>query len=735
MENQIEAHIPTVSWPTAFLRIVLRVDKSKLNSLGMVVRNSAAVALPLGIGIAIGHPLGAVAVTTGALNVAYSDGHDPYAQRARRMLIWSFLGAFAVFLGSVTGNYHLLAIVVASGWALVAGLLVSISGRAADLGLNTLVTLIVYAARGAMSPKGAFYAGLLVLAGGLLQTACALLSWPLKRYSPERRAIGRLYLDLAEQVKQHPENLLSVPLQPPSPEVQDTISALGRDHSPEGERFRLLYDQAERLRFSVYSVSRLQVTARRELHVRQTPESEVATKLEQILDAAQQILRCVGESLLEDSESAIQPELLEQLQLHVRAAQTSKKQSGSALATELAAAADVMAGQLRVVAQLANSTTTAGAEEFARREFAPPLKLQVRSWLATLRANLHLQSPALRHGIRLAICVAIGDTIGRTINTQRNYWLPMTVAVVLKPDFTTTISRGVLRLGGTFVGLLLATALYHLFTPTALAELILVGLFTFLLRYVGPANYGIFSVAVSGLIVFLIGITGVPPAEVVGQRAINTAAGGLFALLAYALWPTWERSQVSDVMAEMIDRSRDYFRAVAQAMDGSQGDPTAQLDRTRDAWRQARSNAEASVDRLSSEPGAQPARMNLLTSMLASSHAFVRMTMSLEAGLAQKAAKPLLSEFAGFAHDVEFTLYYLSAALRGSQAASQTLPQLREDHRRLVDAYQNLALDTDHVLIETDRLTVALNTLREQVMRYVSLVESVPAQPPRTSIE
>src|SRR5579884_4163100 len=174
-----QVHLP--AWIRAFWRVLTRIDKSRRNSFGMAFRNSAAVALPLGIGVAIGHPLAAVAITTGALNVSYSDGRDPYAHRARRMVTWSVLGAVAVFLGSATGNHHLLAIFVALAWSMMAGLLVSISTRAGDLGLNTLVTLIVYQARGALSPKGAFYASLLVLGGGLLQTAFALLSWPVRR--------------------------------------------------------------------------------------------------------------------------------------------------------------------------------------------------------------------------------------------------------------------------------------------------------------------------------------------------------------------------------------------------------------------------------------------------------------------------------------------------------------------------------------------------------------------------
>jgi hypothetical protein len=94
--------------------------------------------------------------------------------------------------------------------------------------------------------------------------------------------------------------------------------------------------------------------------------------------------------------------------------------------------------------------------------------------------------------------------------------------------------------------------------------------------------------------------------------------------------------------------------------------------------------------------------------------------MELEAELTQAPrheAPPALQQFS---HDVEFTLYYLSAALRGSVAAAETLPKLREDHRKLIEAKQSLAPDEDLVLLETERITTALNTLREQVMRFIA---------------
>jgi uncharacterized membrane protein YccC len=204
------------------------------------------------------------------------------------------------------------------------------------------------------------------------------------------------------------------------------------------------------------------------------------------------------------------------------------------------------------------------------------------------------------------------------------------------------------------------------------------------------------------------------------QRALNTAAGGLFALIAYVVWPTWERTTIDESLAQMLDCCRHYFHAVVLRYESDDEKVTLDLDRERDEWRRMRSNAEASVDRFSSEPGVGGARLELLTSIMASSHAFAEATMELEAGMVQTPAHQSPPAFRNFANDVEFTLYFLAAALRGSSINTSTLPPLRQDHTRLLQARAEFSPEDEFVITQSDRLTSALNTLREQVTRYVA---------------
>jgi uncharacterized membrane protein YccC len=112
---------------------------------------------------------------------------------------------------------------------------------------------------------------------------------------------------------------------------------------------------------------------------------------------------------------------------------------------------DALAGQLRSAVELAAHTTRAGQADFDRQEAAQPWHLRLGGAFAVLRANLSLSSAAFLHALRLAACVAIADILARYLGWQRAYWA--TVAIALKPDYSATHSRGVLRLAGTFAGL------------------------------------------------------------------------------------------------------------------------------------------------------------------------------------------------------------------------------------------------------------------------------------------
>lgn len=706
-------------------RILTFFDKKKM-SPALALRNTAGVVLPLAAGYMLGMPRAGLAMASGALNVSYSDGQDPYAQRAKRMLASTLWCGIAVLLGGLSGHHNVVAVAIVTVWAFAAGMLVSLGSTPADVGVISTVTLVVYAAQPLTPEQAAISAGL-ALAGGILQIGLSVALWPVRKYEPERRALGALFEALAEAASRPLQALSAPPATIESMRAQEMLAGLGRDETLEGVRHRAILNQAERIRLSVTMLGRLRARMERE----KRPHDAIEV-IDKYLANAAIILRDIGHALI--AGKPIGPEndrLVLATALAYQIREDNLGNGGSflaAVARDARFQMDALSGQLRAAIDLASRTTPEGEAEFAKEEARQPLSLRFGSRLATLRGNLNLRSVAFRHAVRLAACVALGDMVGRSFDWRRSYWIPMTIVVVLKPEFATTFSRGILRIAGTIAGVLVATALFHFLPTNTVTEIVLIGAFMFLMRWVGPANYGVFALTVSALVVLLLAVNGVSPKQVIAARGLNTAAGGALALLVYAAWPSWERKRVSELFAQMLDAYRASFHSIVESYPNPDKTSSKERIRTRQNARTARSNLEASLDRAGVEPGTTVGEMNRWNAMLASSHRFAHAMMALEAGVSRTREAPPRPEFQTFAADVEKTLSLLAEALRGGHVPSREFPDLREDYQRLVQGGDAQSERYGLVNVEADRMTNSLNTLRETIMEPVrmDLVNKIP---------
>ncbi|HKF26517.1 MAG TPA: FUSC family protein [Candidatus Acidoferrum sp.] len=714
------AHGDSITRLQALWPIVTHVDRSKIN-LAQAVRNTLGVVAPLIVGYCMGMPRGGLAMASGALNASYSDGSDPYEQRAKRMLASAVWCSAAVLLGGLTAHSNLASVLVAAAWTFVAGMLVALGTAAADVGVISTVVLVVFAAQ-PLTPRQAVEAAGLALCGGLLQIFLSVALWPVRRYEPERRALGALYAELA-RIATHPAEATSAPLGTREiAQAHDALVNLAADMSLAALRYRSLLSQAERIRLSLVTLARL-----RHRLTREDAFHPAIAALDQFRENAGNLLEAVAQSLFSGKGPGLAADRLAlglalAQRLAIDDASTTLTFS-SAVRRDMKFQADALGGQLRAVLELAQNATPRGQEDFAKREAARPLWLRFAGRLATLRANLTLDSVVFRHALRLMLCVAAGEAFGRMLHPYRAYWVPMTVVLVLKPEFAVTFSRGVLRITGTLIGLLLATALFHFLPIHTATEIALIGLFTFLVRSVGPANYGIFGVTISALVVLLISLTGIAPKEVIHARAVNTVLGGVLALAAYAAWPSWERHRLAELFATLLEAYRKSFVAIKSALLQPGPNLARERERTRQAARTARTNLETSLERLAVEPGVTQEQIAQANAMLASSHRFAHAMMALEAGIPVPSAQgevqaPARREFQAFAEAAEKTLQLLSAKIRGEKVAERDFPDLRGSYLRLASSGDPTLERYALTNVEADRMTNSLNTLREQVLAW-----------------
>src|SRR5437660_6010687 len=396
------------------------------------------------------------------------------------MLSSSALCALAVLLGALSGSHNVAAVIIATVWAFAAGMLVAAGTTAADLGVISLVTLLIYAAQ-PLTAQQALISSALALGGGLLQTALSVALWPVQRNEPERRALANFFLELARAAEQPLSATSAPPVTVHSTQAQEALSGLDRESSIEAVRYRALLSQAERIRLSLLMLSRLHLRMQRE-----SPTESGVQILGYYLKKAAQVLQAISNSLISETPAEACKEILaacEALTLGLRREADSLPTSFLAAVTRDARfQMDALNGQLRAALDLTANATPAGQAAFAKQEAKQPWSLRFSGLLVTLRANLNLQSSAMRHAIRLAAMVALGNGLEGAFYWHRSYWLPMTIVLVLKPEFTTTLSRGLLRIGGTIVGLLLATALFPFLPVSPTVHAVLIFLFALLSR-------------------------------------------------------------------------------------------------------------------------------------------------------------------------------------------------------------------------------------------------------------
>jgi hypothetical protein len=160
--------------------------------------------------------------------------------------------------------------------------------------------------------------------------------------------------------------------------------------------------------------------------------------------------------------------------------------------------------------------------------------------LGSARSCLSLRTPVCLYSLRIALTVAAATEFYRHAGMLSGYWVPMTALLVVRADLYQTLTRGAMRMTGTIVGAGLAGLMAAHLHPSPWILGALVVFFAWWSFAVLNVNYALFTLTLTAYVVFLLALSGLPPAEVVHRRALYTLLGGALALAAYAdvFWKT-----------------------------------------------------------------------------------------------------------------------------------------------------------------------------------------------------
>jgi uncharacterized membrane protein YccC len=449
--------------------------------------------------------------------------------------------------------------------------------------------------------------------------------------------------------------------------------------------FARLLEEAERVRLTLTILA----SSSRQL-TKEQQEGSANDHLGRIIHASAGELRTIAQALQPSrhfteasspgpSEEAIQQSLAELRKL----AQTS---GGKPEIERLLPYCTALLSELRMARRLAISWRDARQGWPLRIYFPYPLppRLHLADPWSNMRANLTWQSSAFRHALRLGIALSLATALYLVFHlpVERGYWIPLTVVLVLRSDFITTFTRGIARLLGTTLGAVLTTLLVVALTPSQPVLVAIITIAAYLMYSTLLANYTIFSAAVAMAVVFLLSFMTSQTVMTAAYRAIDTTIGGALALLIYAIWPTWERSQVPATIVRRFETLGHYIDEILQLYADPGEQQTGTLDKRHHEERLARSNAIGSVHRMLQEPKAHSITAELAEGLLEAADTITRCGLMLEAYWRDNPQRYALPEIAAFGKQVDDAMSRLAAALReGEQPPS--LPDLSEALRAL----------------------------------------------------
>lgn len=219
--------------------------------------------------------------------------------------------------------------------------------------------------------------------------------------------------------------------------------------------------------------------------------------------------------------------------------------------------------------------------------------------ITEIRNSLSFRSTSFRHALRLGTATTLAALLASVFHIGRAYWIPMTVVLVLKPNFGGTLQRSVQRITGTLLGALLAALLLFFCRDPWLLVLgvaVLAGA-TFTLR---NSNYGLFAMALTPLVMLMLDLA--HPGTVTDSflRIFHTMIGSLLALLCgYLLFPALEVRRFPAQIAAAIRAEAAFLRAFGKLVLGKEQRPMAEFRRDAAV---AVSNARTAGERLLAEP-------------------------------------------------------------------------------------------------------------------------------------
>ncbi|MEU8890307.1 FUSC family protein [Streptomyces sp. NPDC048442] len=610
-----------MSWLKALkdtARSGLTVEPQRLDPL-IAVRAAIGLALVVGTALHLFGPAVAASSAFGAFQAALATFQRSWRTRPVLALASGASLAVTTFVGYLTGAHPVLFISLLALWTFLSGMAWAVGPTAGMIASSNVAIMLVTVTLPTSVAAAAGHAGMIMM-GGVVQAALIVL-FPVRRWGAQRDALA----DALAAEADYARRLRHDPVAPFDPEplmtARHAAAITPRQARRRPAELHGTRGLAERIRPVLASLAdpALGVPAEGEERAR---VRELLAAAGSTLDAAARAVR-KGEPvtmspaaravLAVPKEGAVltgparraESRLITLLRDVIETAQGSGTTNSRSTGPERSLKEDTA---YRTAARLARNAARRVARRPEHRadpddHLHRPTVLELFPVaLRAMRGELRRDSPVLRHALRVAAVSATGYAVASLLPLGHSYWAPMAAVMIMRPDFSQTYSRAVARFGGTLLGVALATGLVQLTHPdTRLSAGLAVGC-AFLMFLLLRTGYAVTQVFVAAYVVFLLGMGGLQWTQTVPERVVLTLAGGLLAMLAYAVYPAWETPRLRTRLADWLIADGRYASAVLQRYADPAGAPREAVRETLLGTREARVAWKDALERAANEP-------------------------------------------------------------------------------------------------------------------------------------
>lgn len=525
------------------LHACLRLQRSHVEA-APGLRTGAVIALVFLLGLP-SHINVSTSIAVGVLFVAIQDTSEAPRVRLRIMLWGTLWTALAVLIGGMVGTASFIHIGLAFILAAFCGYAGALGMRAGLTGVLFLVLFAFYAGYDIGVNVAVVDAGLFVV-GGLLTIVVNLAMTPLRRLPSVRTGVARSFREIDQATRRR-----GLALAAPTIAAEILAARTVADHQGcTGATAAWVADllrDAERARLGLIALL--------------AEESVSTAYVDQLAAAAGRLAEAIAQEVegplgIPGRRRRQRPEdRARQLDALVAAAPDER----------LGILAEELAGPLRAAAERLRGPWPIGSRADLR-----PVPAEHPPVMPRLRAHARWGDAVVEHAVRLVIAFGGATIIAVAIDEPHAYWVPLTVAWIAKPDWSSTIYRVTMRIVGTIIGLVVVTALVLAVHDLPARDVIIavaIGAAGALALSFLWANYPVAVTGITGFVLLLEAFDSTTLERNVIARLLATVGAGLWVLLVSSVRPRRAGAPTIAALQATLNALRVYCTAVRQRGD------------------------------------------------------------------------------------------------------------------------------------------------------------------------